>query len=323
MSIGYYTRLGGVTLSQLHRSVDYQLVSEKDRLELAHIICESDFFPLYFDYIYNPHLNKQDELSEDNNVCKFLEKLADYILLSTEEKERRSEGDLFSSRDLLNTKLKKELTFSDILTENSDLNDIILHNIDKSEYVDKTEKLQITQADLDRNDEMGRILNRYYNLYINIDSSDKLNNYKKSRLKGYILEDMRTVKEYYVGDNSHNYNNMEKEEEGDDFQILEVNMNDKMLEGGSINITKSRKEKVEGLLQYQCDGLDENNPLSFLYYDLENLLKTIKFSKREKQILERYRKGFTLVEIAEELDVSKQYVHQTKNNIIKKIKGAM
>ena len=320
MSINFKNKLNNVSLSDLYGEMKYNKTSLDDRLEVVNNICNTGYFEEYFDNVYDPHPIKTGEMSEDDNVCIFLERMGDYLLLSDEEKQYRKENDVgvFPSRSHLDKKSDREIKFSEILSDCPELNDIILHNMSNKD-VNLNANTKLTQEDFERGDNLSDILNSYLSIYNNIHHSNT-NNFKKSKLKSDILKDMIAAKEYHTGC-SYEFNNLNGEISIDE-TILDLPLTKEVLDGIMIEVNEQgRKKKVHGLLQKDYVGLDSNNPITYLMHDVEAAIKAAGLTDREQEILNYVRLGYKHTEIADKLGVSRQYINKTYKKILNKIEG--
>lgn len=130
--------LGGKTIRDFMDSVDYTLMKTEDRVaKLKEVLYTQGhskefldvFFEMYFDQEKAvPHfkvaLNKSDALSENLQVCKSLQMLANYLLFNKEELQKNDYSDYpyLDGNDRLMSK-KRELSYEELL-EKTDENGV-------------------------------------------------------------------------------------------------------------------------------------------------------------------------------------------------------
>jgi len=174
-----------------------------DRLDnVNQILEEDDFFLDYFDNHYNPKISQDSALSEENNISQMLSSMADYLINSNESREIEKENktEYVFTEDYFNKKTKRH----------EEVNGDSMDKDDNVQYVEsrprtlkfKNDKTVINKKDYGLNNEMSRILNEYNALLKRIDELNKLNISNTRRynsMKSSILDDMKMVKESYLG----------------------------------------------------------------------------------------------------------------------------
>lgn len=174
-----------------------------DRLDNVNkILEEDDFFLDYFNSYYNPEISQESALSEENNISQMLSSMADYLINSDESREMEKENktEYVFTEDYFNKKTKRH----------EEVNGDSMDKDDNVQYVEsrprtlkfKNDKTVINKKDYDLNNEMSRILNEYNALLKRIDELNKLNISNTRRynsMKSSILDDMKMVKESYLG----------------------------------------------------------------------------------------------------------------------------
>jgi len=174
-----------------------------DRLDnVNQILEEDDFFLDYFDNYYKPEISQDSALSEENNIAQILSSMADYLINSDESREIEKENktEYVFTEDYFNKKTKRH----------EEINGNSIDKDDNIQYVEsrpntlkfKNNKTVINKKDYNLNNEMSRILNEYNTLLKRV---DELNNMDISKTRKYnsikssIFDDMKMVKESYLG----------------------------------------------------------------------------------------------------------------------------
>lgn len=102
---------GGVILSKnfIIGNLDYNISTLEDRLTKVEEIIENNEDGLieYFDERYNPSLSQNSALSENDQVCKQLERMADYLLYAENKEEKEDVNVLKKNR--INKIKKREM----------------------------------------------------------------------------------------------------------------------------------------------------------------------------------------------------------------------
>lgn len=174
-----------------------------DRLDnVNQILEEDDFFLDYFDNHYNPKISQDSALSEENNISQMLSSMADYLINSNESREIEKENktEYVFTEDYFNKKTKRH----------EEVNGDSMDKDDNVQYVEsrprtlkfKNDKTIINKKDYNLNNEMSRILNEYNTLLKRVDELNNMDISKTRRynsIKSSILDDMKMVKESYLG----------------------------------------------------------------------------------------------------------------------------
>lgn len=178
----------------------------KNRMKnINEIIENDDFFMDYFDEYYNPVLNNDSALSEENNICQMLSSMADYLINSDESRkmEEANKTEYVFTDDVFERKNKRHEERNGFQNDDEIENKNIQYIKNKPNVVKfRNDKLKITKKDRENDTEMSRILNEY-NLFsqrvAELSKQDYINKRRYSTIKSSILDDMKLVKESYLG----------------------------------------------------------------------------------------------------------------------------
>lgn len=263
---------------------------------------------MYLDNI-NVNLNKSDFLVSNNKVVKMLEKMADYLLYSYKKKDDDITYKIYTYNELVKKAVAEKRSIGMIIK------DLYFNHADKSRkeiiYIKykknclKVKKQEITKKDL----EIIPILKKYEYLKEKIkdelkslDGLNVKNKKRKSKLRELyadIVSDQLIAKDSFLGTiyfkNTNNINIKDND-------YIPFNFNDKN------NILELLKCKEDLTTSIGC-----------IVYDLNNLIKNVKWSDLENKIINLYKKDKKLIEIAYELGVVYQEVQRKLNIIYKKI----
>lgn len=157
------------------QKIDYDIKGIVERIEYTEQLldCYKDFLEQYFDKYFKYNPNKDQALSNENNVCNKIEQLATYILSEVPEKNKL-EYRFYSDEKNFEKALRKELSLDKFVQDmtssisNFTEGDVIhfLSRQKEDQAVDST--IKITKKDLERQDEVGNILRQYQQLKDNL-----------------------------------------------------------------------------------------------------------------------------------------------------------
>lgn len=180
---------------------------EERKSNINKILDQDNFFEKYFDEHYNPLIGQDSALSEDNNVCQMLSSMADYLINSDESREMNKKDEIkyIFTEDEIKRRNKKKLERNDFSSLNDSHNENIMYVTKPRRPAEfKSNKIEIKKSDLKNEEkrEMSNILNDYQKLINTINekiSSNKSYTRKYNSIKSSILDDMKMVKESYLG----------------------------------------------------------------------------------------------------------------------------
>ena len=288
-------------LNNLDRSVS----SLEDRLnEVNEKLNSTDLYVNYFENQYNPNLTGDMTLSEDIPVCKSLEKMANYLLMSDEskqmDKDERNNYVIHKDRDKFMKKLNREN--SDFMDDENIVHFLIKQ---KNDYKPKTQK--VTAYDINKDTETGRVLREYNNFLNNIDKAlqEKPDPrwFMFSRAKSQVKSDMLYVKKMLDG------------VWGENIKPISV---PKKTDYYFIDFTDYKT--VEYLVKMEQPDFDFNQELWLVWLEFNDVVKKANLTEEEYFVFYLLQKQWNIKEISEYLNINYDRVKRTViNNIVKKI----
>lgn len=309
-------QLDNVSTKDIINMLDFNKHELKERLTLVEELLENtEFFIEYFSEKYNPNAGTETPLAENNNVCKLLETIGTYILNSREvvEENRKNKTQyLFvTNQSWFKTKMDREISIQELsANQYGECRELIPFLLQKEKNYKKQIVTKIYQKDLQREDELGRILNEYQSFLSNVEDrlrskrvEDKGKRYLLTRACGSLREDMKYTKDSLLGTFRLK---MKGFQETTEYNILDA-----------IDFTQIKH--IKALLKMKSEGLEPDNDLSVLLYDFNNIVKESNLTEKEKEVVEFMQQGMTTTEIAREYKVTKQAVSKWQGNIAKKI----
>lgn len=312
-------KINGYKINDFYKMLDKNITSLEERKKICDKIIETGFFDKYFDEYYNPISRQSKPLSEDNNVCRLLEMMGTYLLMSDESIELK---DWYQNRDLISKMLKEENLES---LSNEDEGEV-LHNI-KSKDVskiskDKSFKLSYLTEDeflyyyniLQESDK--EIVDGYINYYEKI-SNSSMNKIQKNKMQFKIKQDIETVFEGYLPELKHDNTKIPT---SSTFNTkLDIN-NRHSLAGFGYPQRKKTFKREEGLLfTYDLDDYEKIDDNLLTFIELNDIIDKAGLSKKENIILKLTRKGLTTREISDKLDIAVGSVSYSRQKIIDKV----
>jgi len=174
-----------------------------DRLDSVNqILEEDDFFLDYFDSYYNPEISQDSALSEENNISQMLSSMADYLINSDESREMEKENktEYVFTEDVFERKNKRHQTSK----EDGEVDESKIQYVgDKPNVLKfKNDVTVISKSDMNHKNEMSKILIDYSKLIAEINKkmeNGSISRQKGSSIKSSVLDDMKMVKESYLG----------------------------------------------------------------------------------------------------------------------------
>jgi predicted DNA-binding protein YlxM (UPF0122 family) len=161
-------KLSGKTIYDFKKDIDYGIEEQQKRLKaMQELLHDGQHLHGYFEEFlsdwYNPHLTKDDCLSEDHNVFQELEKMANYIIYAADgEKITKKTKYNFYTQRKFEERLSKDVSIDDMvataeenLEDDCDLNmydEVIDFLIRQGTNYKKEIKQIITDDDLKDND---------------------------------------------------------------------------------------------------------------------------------------------------------------------------
>ena len=328
--------LNGIKVEDL-KGLDYNVETIEGRLkELSDKL--DKIMPFFDEYFYTPeedengekprqyykfNPNTTDELSEDINVCKYIQSYGSYLLNSKDlPREKQMEYTVLTEDDFKKQLLKEMAT--DFKTDAG----VVLDTRPTNDY--KNLDLKITKKDMypelqknpygvrDKDIELASILNDYETLREHLRSEmAKIKNgecsylslYKIKSMLSTIIGDMHDAKRMVLGIRNQ-AKRLGDETPYSDFSILDYNNPEHvkhMLKFCSITKTPRPDDMVSHI------GYD-------LYKAINKLSKRKKIDDIDKEIIECYNSGnYTIREIAKEINKDSKTVQQRLDKISRRI----
>lgn len=294
--------------------MDYSITKLSERLKYVNEKVDSNyFFVEYFDNHFKVGVNASDPLSEDVNICKILENMANYILNSDEVKEEDERNKpiyvFHKNSENLEAKIKRESISitgingsTNIVDEENVIHSLVVKN--KNYRLPKVQK--IVKSDLKEDSLLGEILRDYQVFldFINLKLQEKPDkNWRYySNAKHSIQDDMILSKDMLKG--VWGYNIQCKESSCPDLDIFDF----------------TDFETVKYMLSMSKPSLSFDYDNWLIWTDFQELLKTVDFTAEEFAVVCCLRDQWKITEIADEMKVDYQRLQRTVvPNVIKKI----
>lgn len=174
-----------------------------DRLDnVNQILEEDDFFLDYFDSYYTPEISQDSALSEENNISQMLSSMADYLINSDESREMEKENktEYVFTEDVFDRKNKRHQAS----TEGKEVDENKIQYVGEKPKVlkFKNDSTVVMKKDMNHKNDMSRILIDYSKLITQINKkieNGSISRQKGSSMKSTVLDDMKMVKESYLG----------------------------------------------------------------------------------------------------------------------------
>jgi hypothetical protein len=315
-------KLDDKTVYDFTKKLDYSL-KQKDRIKLVEKLLYNNeqltpYFQEYFDTYYKAVPGQTDSLSEDNNVCKSLEKIANYILFSPDaERICKKTKYNFYPEYKLREKMDKEQSLEELLeniyTENDDNLDTTVFDevINFLVVPTRNHKKEIKQVihTKDLNDPELKSVKNYqdamdifYGQLVDINETGENvgNKYKLIKTIKECKIDQLICKDNIKGT----------------IYFKKVSPDSAVVDYQLFNFTN--REHVIALLKCSAKGLE--NDIGILVYDLEKLLEECNLNETDLKALKLYRQdNFTFKEIAGELDLESRNVMSRIDNIVNRV----
>ena len=339
-------RINNISLGDLKIKTDCCKIEglEERKKIVENILKEKGmFFDEYFDNHYKVELSQNDELSENNNVCKVLESYANYLLGSKEVREERKKSDFIYRFYIDKTEFKERTKIEESLEGKihtaglkggveriSENNERVIDFLLKTTSNNKLSKQQrVFEKDIQEDSYCGKVLRDYQSALDEIDyrlkdikickkedreSKDSGQRYILTKAKKDIHYDMIQCKTQLKGSFGDRLRNQIKESTEPSWDCFDWHN------------PQHIKELL--LLQYDYETQDD---LSYMVMDLEDIITELKevyyngegekksFSKKEKEVIDLIRKGYSESEIKKIINVSQQRVNELVWNMSGKI----
>jgi len=324
--------LDGKTIRDLNNEIDYSKNKLDERMNVVDGILENGFYEEYFSDFFDPCINASDATSSNNNICKSLERMANYILNSKEVKEmddaEKNQYIFHTSQSHFDSKIRREQSVAQVSGNDSvEANDNIIHVFKSDEANFRKPKTQkIYKKDLEREDKLGEVLRSYNNLLMLVDSEiakkkdSKYNRYLLTKTKHEVVDDMIRSKDSLIGVWGYHLKHFSESNEPD-YNIFDFT-NERHLKGGIVTYTdskgKTKDVTAKGLIYFSPELIPDNE-FALTLYDLQKTTEKAGLNAKEIFVLKRLQQGEQKNEIAAELDCSPENISYYVDQIVKKI----
>jgi DNA-binding CsgD family transcriptional regulator len=319
-------KLDGTTVHEINKKVDFKKTKLEDRKQVVeNILGNTDFYSEYFDGYFKSGITSHDFLSQENNVCRSLDRMATYLLTSdeikAEEEKEKTEYVFYSDERYFQKKVDKERSVESLTnSESNDYSDNVIHFLKKEEGNKILIKGQsITSEDLEREDWLGEVL-RSYKPFLDLVTEKLKNNednrFILSRVKGQLQNDMIYSKDALLGVFGYNLKYFSQSTEYD-IDVFDFT-NPIHLKGDIIETESGKFVSAKGLL-FLKPNFDPNDDFSFILLDLKNTIEKANLTDFEKEVLRLTQDGLTQDEIAENLETYQMKISRTIDRIVKKV----
>lgn len=339
-------KIKGKSIWNFVMALDWSLDNVEDRLEHVRKILgeykigDVNFYHEFFEEVFNqdnPHskvkliLSTDDARYEESNIAKALEVIESYILCSRDEIEERKKNKtkykIYNSNELLKRFEQERNLMYKLSTVNSDKS----NNYDKDDSrKDKDNDGNVFEIfQLPKNYKKVKdivIEKKDFKRFPILNDYQQSINHMKEKLKELMEIDENKLNEEDLRDLRSRKKMIMK-----NLKLLKLDMLDakKQLEmpiiwkaplkdnGGADYdmLDMFDKNVVKELLRVHKQ-IDLQDELSCILVDLENLIKKVNFTKRQREVLEMWSKGLSASAIARELNVKPQTIAASLDSVI-------
>ncbi|MEK5205258.1 hypothetical protein NST55_28880 [Bacillus sp. FSL R10-2789] len=325
--------LSDTDIVTLNSKIDYKKTKLEDRKKIVEGIIEgTEFYNEYFSSYFKATINAGDSLSHNVNVCKSLERMANYLLNSEEIKKEEDENVVqyvfHTDPKYFQKKVDREKSIEGLTeTENGGHAEEIIHFLKREGKNYKKGKDQFINAkDLERADFLGEVLRSYNSLLefvteeLKKKGSSQYNRYLLTKIKGQLSNDMIYSKDHLLGIWGYELKGF-SESTVYDLDVFDFT-NKVHLNGIAIEVKgkdgKPKKEHIKGLLYFKPD-FDPSNDFSYILKDLQDTVDKAGLTEEEKFVLEQMRNGASKVEVARALNTHHVKIMRTMEIITNKV----
>lgn len=333
--------LNGTDVNELNKKIDYSKTRLKERKEVVEdILNNTDFYEEYFDNYFKTPITSRDALSSDVNVCKSLERIANYLLNSKEVKQEEDAEKVkyvfHTDENYFRKKVEREHSLSQVMTaENEEYEENIIHFLKTSETNHKVKKRQtsdlknirVSKVNSEEDvEKVTQIVNEYQSFvdYITemlVTKDRSVNRYLLTKTKSELSDDIIFVKDSLLGVWGYNLKNI-AESTLPNMDVFDFT-NMEHVKGTELtfvdNKGKETKVRVKGLMYFAPKKLDDSDDFGFVLHDFNETVKKANLTFEEMYILDSIRNGLTQEEIAKELNTYQKRISRTIDLIAKKI----
>ena len=261
--------------------------------------------------------NANEDLATDSNICKLLESLGTYILQPDKEYRKKNKLKIYNNEEEFQKALKKEKSYVCRYGEQINEDDpmIILKPVQNiklvpkrtinKEYINEHEELRCYQDLINHLNEIqeNKELQNNINKKLNQNKNEGWFKYKCDYMKSSLRSDMEYVQ------NSYNPLFIPKKLLKDNGAVTWDCLD-------TLDVTH-----VKPLLQLyrEKEEYDFTSDIDCILYDLGQVLKKVKFTDKQKEVLNLWMKGGTIKNIAKELNKPTGKVCNFLDRIVNKI----
>lgn len=331
----FYGKIDGKSIFNYQIDKDkYKLETVEERIEYIKELLNLQYIDrvelngdLFWDEIFeqknekrshiNLSPNANEDLATDSNICKLLESLGTYILQPDEEYRKKNKLKIYNNEEEFQKALKKEKSYIHKYGEQINEDDpmIVLKSVQNiklvpkrtinKEYINEHEELQCYQDLINHLNEIqkNKELQNNINKKLNQNKNEGWFKYKCDYMKSSLRSDMEYVQ------NSYNPLYIPK-------KLLKDN--------GAVTwdcLDVLDTTHVKPLLQLYREKEEYNftSDIDCILYDLGRVLKKVKFTDKQKEVLDLWMKGGTIKNIAKELNKPTGKVCNFLDRIVNKI----
>lgn len=316
----FLSDLDGTNVNELNRKIDYDKSSLEDRREVINdILHDTNFYEEYFEDQYTANINKETELTENNNVCQSLESMANYLLNSQEVKDEDKKNKpvyvFYKNSKRFKNRVNKQQSLAFGQSESDEEN--VIHFLKREQGNYKKQKIQSIKAeDFKRDGKVGEVL-RSYNGYLQALKKDEhMGNYKKSSINGSVKQDMIYSKDALLGVFGYKPKYLSESTEID-FDVFDFT-NIIHLKGTTLETEKGHRMFAEGLLFFE-PYFEADDDFSVILTDLQKTIEQAGLTEDEWFVLDSVRKGMTHEEVSAHMDYPRRKVTRIVDRIAKKV----
>lgn len=261
--------------------------------------------------------NANEDLATDSNICKLLESLGTYILQPDKEYRKKNKLKIYNNEEEFQKAFKKEKSYVCRYGEQINEDDpmIILKPVQNiklvpkrtinKEYINEHEELRCYQDLINHLNEIqeNKELQNNINKKLNQNKNEGWFKYKCDYMKSSLRSDMEYVQ------NSYNPLFIPKKLLKDNGAVTWDCLD-------TLDVTH-----VKPLLQLyrEKEEYDFTSDIDCILYDLGQVLKKVKFTDKQKEVLNLWMKGDTVKNIAKELNRKLPSITGMLDTIVKNI----
>lgn len=331
----FYGKIDGKSIFNYQIDKDkYKLETVEERIEYIKELLNLQYIDgvelnedLFWDEIFeqknekrshiNLSPNANEDLATDSNICKLLESLGTYILQPDKEYRKKNKLKIYNNEEEFQKALKKEKSYVCRYGEQINEDDpmIILKPVQNiklvpkrtinKEYINEHEELRCYQDLINHLNEIqeNKELQNNINKKLNQNKNEGWFKYKCDYMKSSLRSDMEYVQ------NSYNPLFIPKKLLKDNGAVTWDCLD-------TLDVTH-----VKPLLQLyrEKEEYDFTSDIDCILYDLGQVLKKVKFTDKQKEVLNLWMKGDTVKNIAKELNRKLPSITGMLDTIVKNI----